>query len=87
MAKFQQNEDGTVVQFMHPNMVEDFMSRNVDVNTWIQEVKSYVFEANGNLIADRKLIYTMESQTFKTNTDPARRVTVIVSVFKFMQSL
>ena len=63
---------------MTPGEVNDFMGRDVDIDEWMLGVQEYLLQKQGNLISDKKLVFVMESQRFRTLTSPSRDVTVIV---------
>ena len=60
--------------------VNSFMEREIDLYEWILQVREYVKEKEASLISHRRLVFIIESQTFKTATDPSRDLTVMVSV-------
>ena len=67
------------VQLFHPYEVERQLNSTVDVDRWIMHLKSYVVAANTTLISDKKLVFVIEMQTFRTKTTPQRQLSVMVS--------
>ena len=50
--------------------------------SWIGGVKEYLKEMNDELIKNRKLLFFLESQIFRTNTEPKRLVSVMVIIIR-----
>ena len=63
---------------MHPEQYNSFMERDVYIDEWMGHVKQYILAKQGSLITDRKLLFVVESQCFKTVTMPSRELTVMV---------
>ena len=55
------------------------MARDIYIDQWILNVKKYIMDKDETLIADKKLVFIIESQRFRTVTNPSRSVTVMVS--------
>ena len=68
--RFSRNEDGTIVKFLHPKDVQAFMSRLVDPSKWMQHVKAYLKNANEDILRDKRLLFRIECQGFRTFPEP-----------------
>ena len=78
--QFERNEDGSCVKFLPPSLVREFMNRKIEPDKWMKHVKTYLTNAQGHLVASKRLIFRIDCQQFITYTDPARQLTVMVSV-------
>ena len=63
---------------MAPQKVNEFMERKIDLDEWILHVKQNILDKDRQLIIDKKHIFVIESQSFKTFTTPSRTVTTMV---------
>ena len=70
--------DGWPITMLTPAQVNDFMGRDIDIDEWILHVKDYIFGKQGTLISDKKLVFVIESQRFRTISNPSRDISVIV---------
>ena len=71
--------DGWPIEMKSGAEVNSFMDRSIDQDEWILHVKQYVKDKQAELIRDKKLIFVIESQCFRTPSNPTRDVSVIVS--------
>ena len=60
--------------------VNQHVNQPKEVMSWIGGVKEYLTEMNDELIKNRKLLFFLESQIFRTNTEPKRLVSVMVII-------
>ena len=60
--------------------VNKFLTSDIDVDKFIAELKNYVLDVNDKLFSDKKMVFIIESQTFRTNTEEPRKVSVMVSI-------
>ena len=61
--------------------VEEFMDGRNDVNKWSTHVREYLKDVNDDLLASKKHIFIIDSEIFLTNTQPVRRISVMVCFF------
>ena len=66
------------------SQVKEYMDQHREVNGWIPVVKQYITDMNGELIPDKKLVFAVETQIFRTNTAPQRSLSVMVSTYVFL---
>ena len=76
---FQERNNVTLMSAVNVRKKRD---EKVHVQDWIIARKSFLFKKAGGKVKDRRLLTVMESQTFYTNTEPQRPVSVVVSVIK-----
>ena len=76
---FCSSSDGKGVTLLHPMDVNTFMSREVDVDEWSEEVKEYVWGVKGYVPSDKEVLYLIESQCFRMTSSPPRNLTVLVN--------
>ena len=74
------NPDGSTIDFMTSAEVNQFLTSDIDVDKFIAELKNYVLDVNDKLFSDKKMVFIIESQTFRTNTKEPRKVSVVVSI-------
>ena len=67
------------IELMKPEDFKSFMARDIYIDEWILNVKKYIMEKEEKLIRDKTLVFVIESQRFRTVTNPSRSVTVMVS--------
>ena len=68
---------------MSSQKVNDYMNREVKIDEWAADVKRYLKDVKGNLLTEKKMIFLIKSQTFRTITQPRRCVSVMVC-FQFV---
>ena len=66
--------------------VNKYLTSDIDVDKFIAELKNYVLDVNDKLFSDKKMVFIIESQTFRTNTKEARKISVAVSIFKILET-
>ena len=76
--RFVKNDDGTRVKFKTSKEVNEFMNQMIDVDKWIGEVKSYIKAVDSDFIADRRLVFGIETKVFLTYTEEVRQFAVMV---------
>ena len=79
--RFCLNPDGSTIDFMTSAEVNKFLTSDIDVDKFIAELKNYVLDVNDKLFCDKKMVFIIESQTFRTNTEEPRKVSVLVSIY------
>ena len=52
----------------------------IDVDQFIDDLKNYVMYVNVKLFTSKNMIFIIEMQTFRTYTEPSRKVCVMVSI-------
>ena len=77
------NEDGCSevegeINLMTRSEVEEFMDARNDVNKWSAHVREYLKDVNQDLLASKKHMFIIDSEIFLTNTQPVRRISVMV---------
>ena len=83
--RFSKNSDGSKVLFWTSKRVNEYMEEMQDVSKWMAKLKYYVKAIEEDLIADKKLVFVIESQIFLTYTEPAREISVMVGIFFYIQ--
>ena len=78
--RFVKNADGTRVRFKTSKEVNEYMNKMIDVDKWMRDVKFYVKEVDAELIADKKLVFGIETKIFWTYTEEARQFSVVVGL-------
>ena len=73
-----QNDDGSTIRMIRPLQVKEEMNKNIDVEKWVLTLKEYVLDVQGEWFSDKGKIFVIESQTFKTYTNPFRQISVMV---------
>ena len=63
--------------------VEEFMDATNDVNKWSAHVREYLKDVNDDLLASKKHMFIIDSEIFLTNTQPVRRISVMVDLCFF----
>ena len=76
--RFVKNSDGTRVRFKTSYQVNQYMNQMRHVDQWMRDLKLYIKGVEPELIADRKLIFGIETRIFLTNTEPTRQFCVMV---------
>ena len=74
------NPDGSTIDFLMSSEVNEFLTSDIDVDKFIAELKNYVLDVNDKLFSDKQMLFIIESQTFRTNTEDPRKVSVVVSI-------
>ena len=67
-------------QLMKPEHVQNFENAEVTIPKWIGRVKNYVMQVVPELVADKRMVFMMETQIFFTYTTPSRQLCVVVCV-------
>ena len=70
------------INLMTRSEVEEFMDARNDVNKWSAHVREYLKDVNQDLLASKKHMFIIDSEIFLTNTQPVRRISVMVCLFK-----
>ena len=83
MRRLCKNEDGSSevegeINLMTRSEVEEFMDARNDVNKWSAHVREYLKDVNQDLLASKKHMFIIDSEIFLTNTQPVRRISVMV---------
>ena len=76
--RFCANADGSHLIFMQQNEVENFLSRHIDIDEWKYLLHQYVSHINKDELCLRSQVFVIESQQFKTNSNPSRTISVLV---------
>ena len=89
MRRLCKNEDGSSevegeINLMTRSEVEDFMDARNDVNKWSAHVREYLKDVNQDLLASKKHMFIIDSEIFLTNTQPVRRISVMVCFSTFL---
>ena len=69
------------IMILSNQQVNEEHNDHKDVDSWIAGVKEYILEMNDELIKSKKLIFFMDSQIFRTHTNPKRAISVMVNIF------
>ena len=77
--KFERNEDGTFVKFLHPERIQDRLNEKIEPAMWMKQVNGYVVNAMGGQLSDKKQLFRIESQHFRTYGQPSKTLHVLVS--------
>ena len=86
MRRLCKNEEGGSevegeIDLMTRSEVEEFIDARNDVNKWSAHVRQYLTDVNKDLLASKKHMFIIDSEIFLTNTQPVRRISVMVCFF------